>query len=133
MNDEVPAPTTTGNPNDAAAAELLPFSNRQVVLSQAEFIQLKWDANCWKAQHERSCAREEKLKKQLVRKAAQIRELKQRLSGKKSERGMVSRDQVDPESEVEKRPCGQQKGDVGHGRTQHLHLPRDEEVWDFAE
>ncbi len=67
MNDEVPAPTTTGNPNDAAAAELLPFSNRQVVLSQAEFIQLTWHANYWKAQHECSCAREEMLKQQLVR------------------------------------------------------------------
>ncbi len=133
MNDELPAPTTTGNPNDAAAAERLPFSKRQVVLSQAEFIQLKWDANYWKAQHERSCAREEKLKQQLVRKAAQIRELKQRLFGKKSEKGVVCRDQVDPEPEVEKRPRGQQKGSVGHGRTQRPHLARQEEVWDFAE
>ena len=118
---------------EATEKEQQPFSSRQVLLSQAEFIQLKWDANYWKAQHERSCLREEELKKELAYKEAKIRDLKQRLFGKKSEKSPAGQDQMGLDSKAVKRPRGQQTGSRGHGRTERPYLPVEEEVRDLAD
>jgi len=110
-----------------------PFVGKQIWLSQAEFIQLKWDANYWKAQHERSCAREAALKQELAYKEAKIRDLKQRLFGKKSEKNAAGQDQVVPDSKAVKRPRGQPTGSPGHGRTERPYLGVEEEVRDLAD
>ena len=110
-----------------------PFVDKQIWLSQAEFIQLKWDANYWKAQHDRSCAREAALKMELANKEAKIRDLKQRLYGKKSEKGNIKSDQpATDERAASSRPRGQQKGSQGHGRTPRPDLPVVEEERDVA-
>jgi transposase len=125
--------STLPRPFEATVEEQQPFSSRQISLPQAELIQLKWDANYWKAQHKRSCVREEKLKKALADKDAEIRDLKQLLFVKKSEKGATSRDQTDLKPNKEKRPRGQQKGSRGHARTERPDLPVKEEDRDLTE
>ena len=39
--------SATGNGNDAT-----PFSQQTVVLTKQAYIELKWEANYWRAQHE---------------------------------------------------------------------------------
>jgi len=116
--------------------ELLPFAVKQITLSQQEYTQLKWDANFWQAQHKRACEREEALKQALQQKEAIIRDLNQRLFGKKSEKGVCKPDQgqdCSPESQQPKRPRGHQKGQPGHGRTERPELPIVEETIELSE
>lgn len=120
-------------PISITGQEQSPFASRQVVLTQAALIQLKWDANYWKAQHQQVCAREVKLKIALALKDAKIRDLKQRLFGKTSEKGARVRDQADLGLNEAPRPRGQQPGRRGHGRTQRADLPVVEEVRELTE
>jgi transposase len=132
-----------------------PFSQNIVQLTQEEHIQLKWEVNYWKAQHaqlkEKLEAQHEQLKeefearhthlnkkhKALQRKldaaTARIRDLKQRLFGKKSEKGVAKSEKVTstPGSGTP-RPRGQQKGSKGHGRTARPDVPIIEEEHDIA-
>ena len=61
-------------------------SPRQVLISEQEFLQLKWEVNYWKSLHKRAKEREEKLKKELQEKEGKIRDLKKRLFGKSNEK-----------------------------------------------
>ena len=127
-----------------------PFSIQHVKITKQEHIQLKSDIAFWKAQHARSVerekarkrelaraqqeisAREKALKEELEKAQGEIRDLRQRLYGRKSERGASRNDQefVGPKSP---RKRGQQNGATGHGRTPHPDLPVDEENLDFPE
>lgn len=133
MKDVSATTATTHRLTEAMGEGQPPFVGRQVWLSQAEFIQLKWDANYWKAQHGRSCAREAALKQELVYKEAKIRDLKQRLFGKKCEKSAAGPDQMELDSKAVKRPRGQQTGSRGHGRTERPYLRVEEEVRDLAD
>ena len=113
MKDVSATSATAQRLTEATGKGQPPFVSRQVWLSQAEFIKLKWDANYWKAQHQRSCAREAALKKELAYKEAKIRDLKQRLFGKKSEKSAAGPDQMELDSKAVKRPRGQQTGSLG--------------------
>jgi len=122
------------NPS-ALEGEFLPLSVVQIVtLTKQEHIELKWQGEYWKAQHARSLAREEVLKEELKQRDATIRDLKQRLYGKKSEKGGSKAD-VNPNAEGKnlKRPRGQQKGSPSHGRTIRSNLPIISEVIPLSE
>lgn len=109
-----------------------PFSQATVLLTQQEHIQLKWEARYWKSQHARGLRREAALKKALEQSQAQVRDLTQRLYGKRSEKGAARKD--GPQCKARSsRPRGQQAGSRGHGRTQRPDLPVIEEVWDLDE
>src|SRR5439155_24037403 len=71
----------TGNGNDVT-----PFSQQSVVLTKQAYIQLKWEANYWRAQHTRLLEREAALKAEVETLHATIRDLTQRLYGAKSEK-----------------------------------------------
>jgi transposase len=94
-----------------------PFSQNIVQLTQAEHIELKWQGNYWKRQHEHLKRQNEELKQELESAHAKIRDLKQRLYGKKSEKGSTKRDTPPGDRVTSCRPRGQQKGGKGHGRT----------------
>jgi transposase len=95
-----------------------------VTLTYEEYIELKWQGQYWKAQHTRAVTREEELKAQLRQKEAIIRDLNQRLYGKKTEKGSAVSESHKPAVEPSsKRPKGQQAGGVGHGRTARPYLP----------
>ena len=109
-----------------------PFSQNIVQLTQAEHIELKWNGNYWKRQHEHLKKQSEELKRELALAHARIRDLKQRLYGKKSEKGTTKRDTPPGDRAASSRPRGQQKGSKGHGRTPRPDLPVIEEERDVA-
>ena len=120
-------PAVTGEPASN------PFSQNIVQLTQAEHIELKWNGNYWKHQHEHLKKQNEELKQALELAHAKIRDLKQRLYGKKSEKGTTRRDTpATDERPASSRPRGQQKGSQGHGRTLRPDLPVVEEARDVA-
>ena len=114
--------------------ELLPFVARTITLPYADYVALKSEAAYWKTQHTRVIVREEELKERLKHKEAIIRDLNQRLYGKKSEKGGSKAD-INPNANtsIVKRSKGQQKGSATHGRTQRLNLPVVLEVIPLSE
>src|SRR6266850_2988021 len=63
-----------------------PFSQQTVMLTKQAYIELKWEANYWRAQHARLLEREAALKAEVETLHATIRDLNQRLYGTKSEK-----------------------------------------------
>lgn len=122
----------------------VPFANVYVTLSKLEHIQLVMDARYWRTQHERAASRqlqqeasykrfvlevqvqaeqrETALRGELDLAQAKVRDLQQRLFGRKSERSKGA-------SELQRRPdCqparrGQRRGAPGHGRKMLADLP----------
>ena len=107
-----------------------PFAQQRVWLTKQEHIQLKSDVAFWKAQHGRAVARERALEKELEKARGEIRDLRQRLYGRKSEKA-APRDDRTFTGGGSSRPRGQQKGAKGHGRTARPQLPVEEEVQDL--
>lgn len=104
--------------------------NNQVILTMKEHIELKWDAGYWKSLYSRAIKREAILKEELQQAQAQIRDLKQRLYGKKSEKGKGEKAENKSGDETSRRR-GQQPGSKGHGRTERPDLPLFEEIHDL--
>ena len=103
-----------------------PFSQTMVQLSKQEYIQLKWDSRYWRRQHDKALAREVVLKQENERLQAIIRDLKQRLYGKHSEKTATQTEAQTNESQSS-RSRGQAPNGQGHGRTLRPHLPVREE------
>ena len=125
-------PITTSPPVAAVDFASTPFSKNIVQLTQAEYIELKWQGSYWKRQHGHLKKQNEALKQELALAHAKNRDLKQRLYGKKSEKGTVKRDTPCDDSRGSARPRGQQKGSRGHGRTPRPDLPIVNEERDVA-
>jgi transposase len=109
-----------------------PFSQQTVVLTKQAYIELKWEASYWRAQHARQVEREMALKAQVEALEATVRDLNQRLYGIKSEKS------AGPERAGEFEPAkvrnrGQQPGSPGHGRSDRSALPVVAEVHDLSE
>ena len=107
---------------DAAADPKNPFSQQHVTISKAEHIDLIHRAKYWEAQHaqlKKKCAR---LEDEIQRKDARIRDLTNRVFGKKSEKQSAKKSEK-PDSSSSQRSRGQQKGSTGHGRTPRPNLP----------
>ncbi len=94
---------------------------------------LRQQANYWRAQHQRAVQREAELKDKVHLLEGEMRELKRRLFGTKSETTSstqpttVSPKPTDPSKDRKPRPRGQQTGSNGHGRRNHEHLPPEHE------
>jgi len=124
---------TTASEPLAEQGDDLPFARETVVLSKLDYIELNAQRNFYKAQHERALAREAALQRQLEQAKAKIRDLNQRLYGRKSEQSKPSEKHCTDPSPTPARPRGQQPGAPGHGRTARPHLPVEEEIWDLPE
>src|SRR5229473_2825048 len=109
-----------------------PFSQQTVVLTKQAYIELKWKANYWQAQYEQLLQREAALKAQVAAHEATIRDLKQRLYGKKSEKS-TGPERVGESKPLSTRKRGQQPGSQGHGRSDRSALPVVTEVHDLSE
>ena len=106
-----------------------PFAEEYITLSKEEHIELTCSAKYWQSQHARALDRETALKKRVAELEAEVRDLKQRLYGKKSEKGGTTRNEGNGRG-GNTRPRGQQAGSPGHGRTKRPHLPVVEEERD---
>ena len=125
----------------AEAKALPPFAQRSVVLTQAEHIELKHQASYWKSQHGRLQQKCAGLQQELDTSEAMVRDLKQRLYGKKSEKKTCQRDSIPVTGTTDSksdgtpgtsRSRGQQRGSQGHGRTPRPNLPVIPETHDVA-
>jgi transposase len=109
-----------------------PFSQQTVVLTKQAYIELKWEANYWRAQHARLVEREAALKAQVEALEATVRDLNQRLYGTKSEKSSGADGTSSPKPATP-RNRGQQPGSQGHGRSDRSALPVVAEVHDLSE
>jgi transposase len=116
----------------ASGKHATPFSQQTVVLTKQDYITLKWEANYWRAQHARLVQREAALKAQVEALEAQLRDLTQRLYGKKSEQSAGS-EALGKSKPANPRKRGQQPGSPGHGRSDRSILPVVVEVHDVSE
>ena len=93
-----------------------PFAQSCVHLTKQQYLQLKWDSRYWQRQHDRAIVREAALKKELESAQAEIRDLKQRLYGKHSEKSSLP-SEAQAGDQKSRRPRGQARGSKGHDRT----------------
>src|SRR6266851_2042054 len=116
----------------ANAKNATPFSQQTVVLTKQDYIEIKWEANYWRAQHARLVQREAALKAQVEALEATVRNLNHRLYGTKSEKA-AGPDHAGSSKPASARPRGQQPGSEGHGRSDRTALPVVTEVHDLSE
>ena len=102
-----------------------------VTISQKEYGELQNGLEYWKYQHKYAIERLNESKKEIAEIKAKVRDLNQRLFGKKTEKGGKKPDQAinRPKSD---RPRGQQKDEKGHGRTISKNLPVKEIIISVA-
>ena len=100
-----------------------PFSQEWVTITKQERIDLNWRASYWEAQHGRAKSQIEALRQEIILKDAKIKDLQNRLFGKKSEKRSPLKSEKDNADTPSKRNRGQQPGSRGHGRTQRPDLP----------
>ena len=87
-----------------------------------QIIELRLQANFWRAQHQRAVEREADWKEQVQLLQGEIREWKRRFFGQKSETSSTIQSPANLNNNAKKRSRGQQPGSKGHGRRHHDHL-----------
>jgi len=110
-----------------------PFSVQQITITKQEYIELRHQASYWKSQHAQAKERIKALEEEIDFKEAKIKDLTQRLFGKKSEKNPSKGSEKGESKPAPKRKRGQQPGCRGHGRTQRPDLPVVHEVADLQE
>jgi len=109
-----------------------PFSQDQVTISKEEYVHLTQLANYWKALHAQLKQKNTRLEDEIQSLKAKIKDLQNRLFGKKSEKkGLAKSDKSRTTSSENKR--GQQSGCKGHGRTPRPDLPVISQTLDLAD
>ena len=121
-------PSSTSVPHRSLACldagQSSPFSQQWVTITKQEHIDLTSRANYWEAQHARAKSEIEKLRQEAILKDAKIKDLQNRLFGKKSEKTSARKSEKDGQGGTpSKRRRGQQPGSRGHGRTKRPDLP----------
>lgn len=134
MNSAEALVTVTGTSPDVAPPSPKPFDREWVTLTKREHIELVMQAKQYKSLHgraverleladlrhryelEQARRREDHLKSQLDAATAQIRDLRQRVFGEKTEQSRTIPGLTVLSTDVA-RPRGQQRGRPGHGRT----------------
>ena len=131
-----------------SAAQPVPFATVYVTLTKQAHIELVMEANSWKSQHRRAVERAEwrdqryqrvlrQVKGQAARREAvlraeldvanaKVRDLQQRMFGRKSERRKGGSERP-AQALAARAPRGHQRGARGHGRTMQSHLPERSE------
>jgi transposase len=88
-----------------------------------QLVELRWQANYWKAQHQRATQREADGQEQVQLLQGELREWKRRFFGRKSETTSATTPATNANRDKPKtRKRGQQPGSKGHGRRPHDHL-----------
>ncbi len=121
-------------PENCSESTPSPFTQNIISLTQAEHIELKHSASYWESQHKILKGKYQILQHELDLANAKIKDLNQRLYGKKSEKKVTKADK-NPNNNAGANTCkprGQQAGSIGHGRTARPNLPIVEEERDIA-
>jgi transposase len=131
-----PSPSTQAHRPLASldAGPASPFSQQRVTITKQEHIDLVARASYWEAQHARAKAEIDKLRQEVLLKDAKIKDLRNRLFGKKSEKSKPLKSEKGGQGDSpSKRQRGQQPGSQGHGRTKRPDLPVIHEQSDLSE
>lgn len=107
------------------------FSEIIVEITKQELTQLIWKGNYYESQHKKACKQIEDLKNTLEHKEAQIRDLKHRLFGKKTEKNKLNVNKIKNKISGTSRSRGQQSNTSGHGRTERPDIPAIKETIDI--
>lgn len=119
---------------DLMKAATTPFASEIIQITKQEHIELICSTNYWKSQDRQKAKKIECLERTIELLKAKIKDLNQRLYGKKTEKGVTKTEKTSQKSSSnDKRPRGQQKNTQGHGRTKRPHLPTVEEIRDLPE
>jgi len=111
-----------------------PFARQWVTITKREHIDLTCRANYWEAQHARVKSRLDEVTQENLLKEAKIKDLQNRLFGKKSEKNSPLKSEKDGKDDTpSKRKRGQQPGSQGHGRTKRPDLPAVHDESDLAD
>jgi len=105
----------------------------KLLISEKEYLALKWEAGYWQGMHGKALLREEALKKIIKEQEGKIRDLTNRVFGKKSEKKSSIKNEGGAKPKDPKRSRGQQRGSKGHGRTIRPHLRSIDEPIDFPD
>lgn len=116
--------------NDATKT---PFEQERVSITKQEYIKLTTQVNYWKAQHALAKKKITKLKQKILFEEGQIKDLRNRLFGKRSEKKSSPKSEKNDSANSSRRSRGQQNNSVGHGRTHRPDLPVTNERHDLAE
>jgi transposase len=116
----------------AGQAALTPFAREMVLIPKQELIELRCQAAYWEAQHARAKEKLDAQAAELLLKDAEIKDLKNRLFGKKSEKNTSSGSESSQDSSSRK-ARGQQQGTPGHPRTPRPNLPVVNEILDLSD
>ncbi len=106
------------------------LSGVRVQLEKKEYIALRMAAGYWRARHKDAVRREAELKGENEQLRARIRDLEQRLFGRRSERGAARKGS---RSRAGWCPRGHQRGRPGHGRSRLERLEARQETADLSE
>ena len=95
-----------------------------------QLVELRCQAHYWRAMHRRASQREDAWAAQVLQLQGEIRQLKRRLFGRKSETSATTQkaNSNNPNDNAPPRKRGQQFGGKGHGRRHHDHLPVTDEI-----
>ena len=115
------------------AIDGLDESSPQILIFEKEYLELKSDVGYWRAMHGKAIIREKILQQTIKELKGQIRDLRHRIFGKKSEKPSANAEKGKSKDPNPKRPRGQQPGSEGHGLTERPNLPLKEEKVVFAE
>jgi transposase len=116
-----------------------PFSQEWITITKQEHIDLEARANYWEALQRRTKSQLEEARQEIIRQQAKIKDLQNRVFGKKSEKngangskkgnGTSNQDTTTSSN----RSRGQQQGSKGHGRTDRSNLPVAHEECDLTD
>jgi transposase len=100
---------------------------------QLQLVGLRQQSRYWQAQHGRAVRREAKQTAEIQRLQGELRALKRRVFGRRSETSSSTKPPNQAPTDQPKRGRGQQRGGEGHGRRNHDHLPTTHENCDLAD
>jgi len=118
-------------PTSNSIEQANPYSQEWVTITKEEQIGLIHLANYWKAQHAQLKLKITVLEEESQHKDAKIKDLQNRLFGKKSEKQGLTKSEKESAS-ASKRRRGQQPGSAGHGRTPRPDLPVISQIRDLS-
>jgi transposase len=99
-----------------------------------ENLELRQQAGYWKRMHQRACQRADHLQRRVAELEAEVRDLKHRLYGRKSEASSSAKTSSAPTAQpTPSRPRGQQRDKPGPSRRDHSHLPAVDEIIELPE
>ena len=126
------SPQSLRQPLGKDAVPASPFSQERVTITKEEHVGLIHEAKYWEAQHTLAKQKCAKLEEEGLYKDAKIKDLQNRLFGKKSEKKGAAKSE-NSGSPSTGRQRGQQRGSHGHGRTPRPDLPVIHEQSDLSD